>query len=123
LVYNGGTLGTCVSDINLKNISGPFKVENALDKITRLNPVRYTLKKDPLNQPLVGLVAQEVEQFAPEFVTKTEEGKQIKYGELQWLQIEAIKELKKEVDAQQHQIQKLKQIVCQDHPDMEVCKE
>jgi len=96
LVYNGGTLGTCVSDINLKNIIGPFKVENALDKITRFNPVRYTFKKDSSGQVLVGLVAQEVEQFAPEFVTETEDGKQIKYGELQWLQIEAIKELKKE---------------------------
>jgi prepilin-type N-terminal cleavage/methylation domain-containing protein len=98
LVYNGGTLGTCASDINLKNIISSFKIDNALDKIIKLNPVKYTFKKDPSGQILIGLIAQEVEQFAPEFVTQTEEGKQIKYGDLQWLQIEAIKELKKEND-------------------------
>jgi hypothetical protein len=109
LVYNGGTLGSCASDINLKNIISPFKIDNALDKIIKLNPVKYTFKKDPSGQILIGLIAQEVEQFAPEFVTQTEEGKQIKYGDLQWLQIEAIKELKKENEAFKSKITQLEQ--------------
>jgi hypothetical protein len=109
LVYNDGTLGTCASDINLKNIISPFKIDNALDKIIKLNPVKYTFKKDPSGQILIGLIAQEVEQFAPEFVTQTEEGKQIKYGDLQWLQIEAIKELKKENEAFKSKITQLEQ--------------
>jgi hypothetical protein len=109
LVYNGGTLGTCSSDINLKNVISPFKIDNALDKIIKLNPVKYTFKKDPSGQILIGLIAQEVEQFAPEFVTQTEEGKQIKYGDLHWLQIEAIKELKKENEAFKSKITQLEQ--------------
>ncbi|MGC8851964.1 MAG: tail fiber domain-containing protein, partial [Minisyncoccia bacterium] len=96
LVYNGGTLGTCASDLRLKNVLGPFIIENSLNKLIQLNPVKYTFKKDP-NQILTGLIAQDVLNIAPELVTEDENGyKQIKYGELQWMQIQAIKELKQE---------------------------
>jgi len=104
LVYNGGTLGTCVSDIRLKDNITDLSFNNALAKVISLQPKQFTLKNDP-SQKITGLIAQEVEQFAPELVVTDEKGyKQIKYGDVQWLLIEAIKE-------QQKEIEKLKKII------------
>jgi len=98
LVYNGGSLGICVSDIRLKDNITDLSFNNALAKVLSLQPKQFTLKNDPL-QKISGLIAQEVEQFAPELVVTDEKGyKQIKYGDVQWLLIEAIKEQQKEIE-------------------------
>jgi len=104
LVYNGGTLGTCTSDIRLKDNITDLSFNNALAKVLSLQPKQFTLKNDP-SQKISGLIAQEVEQFAPELVTTDEKGyKQIKYGDVQWLLIEAIKEQQKEIEELKAQI-------------------
>ncbi|MEM7819713.1 MAG: tail fiber domain-containing protein [Candidatus Aenigmatarchaeota archaeon] len=107
LIYNGGTLGTCVSDENLKNIIGQFYVQSPLEKVTKLQPVKYTFKSDP-NQTLVGLLANEVEKIVPELIEIKDDQKQIKYGEMQWLLLEAIKEQQKQIEQQQKEIDELK---------------
>jgi hypothetical protein len=105
LVYNGGTLGTCVSDIRLKDNITDLSFNNALAKVISLQPKQFTLKNDP-SQKISGLIAQDVEQFAPELVVTDEKGyKQIKYGDVQWLLIEAIKEQQKEIEELKAQIQ------------------
>jgi len=98
VVYNGGTLGTCVSDIRLKDNITDLSFNNALTKVLSLKPKQFTLKNDP-SQKISGLIAQDVEQIAPELVVTDEKGyKQIKYGDIQWLLIEAIKEQQKEIE-------------------------
>jgi len=79
------------SDIRIKtNIS---KIENALEKIQKLNGITYN-KFDNLNKE-TGLIAQEVQDVLPEAVFKDENGYlNIAYGNLMGLVIEAIKELK-----------------------------
>lgn len=109
LVYNGGTLGTCVSEAELKNIISPFQIEGALDKIVKLQPVKYSFKSDPSGQILIGLIAQDTEKIVPELIETTLDGKkQIKYGELQWLQLEAIKELQNKINKLENENQDLK---------------
>lgn len=109
LVYNGGTLGTCVSEAELKNIIIPFQIEGALDKIVKLQPVKYSFKSDPSGQILIGLIAQDTEKILPELIETTLDGKkQIKYGELQWLQLEAIKELQNKINKLENENQDLK---------------
>ena len=73
-------------------------LESPLDKITKLRGVSYNLKKN--KQPSIGMIAEEVEQIFPELVSKDEDGKAaaMSYGRMTAVLLEAIKELKQEVD-------------------------
>ncbi|MCS7185234.1 MAG: tail fiber domain-containing protein, partial [bacterium] len=79
------------SDISLKtNIT---KIdENILNKLTKLEPVRFKWKNS--GEESVGLIAQEVEKIFPELVYTTPNGtKSIDYGKLTIYLIKAIKEM------------------------------
>jgi peptidoglycan hydrolase CwlO-like protein len=53
-----------------------------------------------------GLIAQEVEEFAPELITTDQNGyKQIKYGDIQWLMLQTIQEQQKTIENQQKLIE------------------
>jgi hypothetical protein len=107
VVYNGGTLGTCISDIRLKENIQNLTFTNPLEKVLNLQPKKFTFKND--NQEITGLIAQEVEQIAPELVTSDENGyKRIKYGYIQWLLLEAIKEQQKQIEQLQKENQEVK---------------
>jgi hypothetical protein len=109
LVYNGGTLGTCASDIRLKDNIMNLTFDNAIEKVIKLQPKKFVFKQDP-NQEMHGLIAQEVEEFAPELITTDQNGyKQIKYGDVQWLTVEAIKDLNNRVIQLEEENQILKQ--------------
>lgn len=88
------------SDIKLKeNI---VNVENALDKVQQLNGVEFTWKKN--GEKSAGVIAQDVEKVLPQAVKEvtdlqTDEAyKTVKYDALHAILIEAIKELKAEID-------------------------
>ncbi|MCI0330836.1 MAG: tail fiber domain-containing protein [candidate division Zixibacteria bacterium] len=105
--------GTCVSDKRLKKNVQPF--EPLLDKLARLEPVRFDWRKEEypkLNLPAVrdqGLIAQEVEKILPELVTTDENGfKAIQYHELPLLLLQAIKEQQKEIEELKKEMAKLK---------------
>ena len=69
-------------------------IENALDKIDKLNGVSYFNKLSKSNE--IGLIAQDVKEVIPEVVT--EDGLLgIQYGNMIGLLIEGIKELRKEI--------------------------
>ena len=69
-------------------------IENALDKIDKLNGVSYFNKLSKSNE--IGLIAQDVKEIIPEVVT--EDGLLgIQYGNMIGLLIEGIKELRKEI--------------------------
>jgi hypothetical protein len=73
------------------------KIENALDKLLSLNGITYTMNNDEKRK--TGLIAQEVKEVLPEAISTDTNGfYNISYGNLAGLIIEAIKELKSEID-------------------------
>ena len=83
------------SDVNLKeNI---VKIDAALSKVSNLNGVYFSWKAT--QEKSIGLIAQEVEAIFPEVIgTDVNNNKTVGYGNLVAVLIEAIKELKAEVD-------------------------
>lgn len=72
-------------------------VENGLDLVSQLRGVWYN--KIAEEDRKVGVIAQEVEEVLPEVVhTDTEGMKSVDYGKMVGVLIEAIKELKQEID-------------------------
>ncbi len=88
---------TAFSDARLKeNVS---TIENALDKVDNLRGVNYNMKDS--DDAKIGVIAQEVEEILPQVVRTSDDEMQTKsvdYGKLCAVLIEAVKELKKEVD-------------------------
>ena len=84
---------TAYSDARLK--TDVDTIENALDKVTKLRGVSYT--KVDTDQRGIGVIAQEIEEVLPEVV---QDGayKSVAYGNIVGVLIEAIKELKAELD-------------------------
>ena len=83
-------------------------IPNALDKVSMLNGVTYNWKKfdENKNQEIhanegtdVGVIAQEIEAVFPDIVQTRENGyKAVKYDRLVAVLIEAVKELKAEIN-------------------------
>ena len=89
---------TTNSDERLKE--NVITVDNALSKVTDLRGVYFNKKTNPADRK-IGLIAQEVERVIPEVVIedKTEDKiKSVAYASLIGLLVEAIKDLKDEVD-------------------------
>ena len=96
---------TAFSDIRLKK--DVKTIENALDKVCKLRGVEYTRKSNEERE--IGVIAQEVKEIVPELVTIQEEDNSIngdglkdihtmKYQNTVGLLIEAIKDLKAEIE-------------------------
>jgi hypothetical protein len=78
-------------------------IENALEKVQKINGVEFDWIPDPVNHGYqghdVGVIAQEIEEVVPELVRTRNSGyKAVKYDKIVALLIEAIKDLKKEID-------------------------
>lgn len=86
------------SDIQLK--TDIKKIDNALTKICSLQGITYsTINDNNNNKRETGLIAQEVNEILPEAISINNEGYlNIAYGNLAGIIIEAIKELKKDID-------------------------
>jgi len=86
---------TAYSDINLKkNIE---LIDNALNKVQCIRGV--TFERIDSGARGTGVIAQEIEKVLPEVVMEDENGiKSVAYGNVVGLLIEAIKELKAEID-------------------------
>ena len=89
---------TAFSDKTLKTDINT--INDALGIVGKLRGVSYKWKEN--NEPSIGVIAQEVEQVIPEVVhTSEHNGKEVKsvdYGKMVGVLIEAIKELKAEVE-------------------------
>jgi len=114
---NGATSWSANSDMRLKNKTGD--ILNALEDINKIEPLRFTWKYGPDNNPHVGVSAQSVENIVPEAidrgvdVERQREGDEtlymrVRYTELIPLSIAAIKELKAEVESLKAEIASLK---------------
>jgi hypothetical protein len=95
-VTASGTV-TANSDIRLKdNIE---LIENPIEKLEKIRGVSFTRKdQDDKEQRHIGVIAQEVEEVLPELIRECDGIKSVAYGNLTAVLIEAIKELKNEVD-------------------------
>ncbi len=75
-------------------------LEHSLSKVKRLRGVSYTWKDS--NKPQgkqIGVIAQELEEIYPEFVTTRENGfKAVNYSQMTAILIEAVKELNEKVE-------------------------
>ncbi len=108
LHVNGSVAGTSaynnLSDKRYKKDILP--IENALDKILALNGITFNWDKEATDMNLddnnhIGLLAQDVEKIVPQAVTTgtdENETKSVAYTDLVPVLIEAIKELKAEID-------------------------
>jgi hypothetical protein len=74
-------------------------IPNALDKVIQLRGVEFDRNDIEGNPHQIGVIAQEVEKIIPEVVQANTDGiKSVAYGNLVGLLIEAIKDLKEEVN-------------------------
>lgn len=121
LYYNGGTLGSCLSDIRLKKNINSFNL--GLPQILGLKPVTYQFNglggTTDDGKTKTGLIAQDVEKVAPGLVStqqvklnpndKTEtEVKAVDYNALTFTLINAVKEQQKEIESLRQEIEELK---------------
>jgi len=90
-----------ISDIRLKENIEP--ITNALDKVSQIGGYTFAYKKNP-DVRMTGVIAQEVEKVLPEVIYTTadinsgEENLAVRYENMIGLLVEAIKELKTEVE-------------------------
>jgi hypothetical protein len=103
-IWTSGNV-TAYSDIAVK--TNLVKIPNALEKVCSINGYTYERTdyikdlEDPEAPDVLrqaGVVAQEVEKILPEVVSGKDGNKAVAYGNMVALMIEAIKELKAEVD-------------------------
>ena len=83
------------SDVRVKeNIK---TIDNSLEKVSKLRGVEFNKIGD--NEKSIGVIAQEIEKVIPEVVKEDDKGmKSVAYGNISGLLIEAIKELKAEIE-------------------------
>ena len=99
------------SDQRLKTNLQP--IENSLDKVKSLTGYTFNwnelAENKPQDQREAGVIAQDVEAVLPEVTTTRDDGyKAVRYEKMVPMLIEAIKELSDKVDAQQQEIERLR---------------
>jgi hypothetical protein len=96
-ITTNATSWTSNSDSRLKNIISP--INNAVDKLSTLNPVIYSWKSDNTNKENIGLIAQDVEAIFPQVIDTNKDGYLgVRYTELVPVLVKAIQELKAEIE-------------------------
>jgi hypothetical protein len=92
--------GTCASDENLKTNILTLDTADMLTKIAGMNPVTYNWKDNATGTTQYGIIAQQIETVAPEFVeTDANGGKKVHFDMFNTYFIGAIKELNKKMFA------------------------
>ncbi|MBL7727637.1 MAG: tail fiber domain-containing protein, partial [Dinghuibacter sp.] len=95
------------SDMRLKKNIQPLN--NALSKISQLNGYTYNWKDNSNTDEQIGLLAQEIQKTYPQLVKESDNGTlSVNYSGMIPVLLQAIKELKKENEEQQKQIDALK---------------
>ena len=104
---NGSTTFQPPSDRRLKNILGNYN--KGLNEIVKLKPVKFNYKYDKAKKEHIGLIAQEVQPYFPESVTKNAKGYLfLNVDPIHFAYINAVKELKAENDRLKNENNKIK---------------
>tara|TARA_Y100000385_G_scaffold283810_1_gene340661 strand:- start:56 stop:1489 length:1434 start_codon:yes stop_codon:yes gene_type:complete len=91
--------GDFISESDARVKENVQTIENALDKVNAMRGVTFTKINSDDGRTHAGVIAQEVEAVLPEVVSEKDDGmKSVSYGNMVGLLIEAIKELKEEVE-------------------------
>jgi hypothetical protein len=108
------------SSLRFKTNVEPFR--EGLDVVQRLRPISFTWKDGGM--PDIGLGAEEVAEVAPSLTITNSVGEPegVKYDRLNIVLINAVKEQQAQIQRQQDEIDALKGLVCQAHPDADVCR-
>ena len=94
------------SDRRLKNIGSKFT--DGLDKLSKVNIYNFTFKNDKKKNPRVGVIAQELQKIFPNAVSKGADGYlRIRWDELFYAAINAVKELDNKLIALVNRVTKL----------------
>ena len=107
-VDNTGKIGHLSSSVRYKeNISDMSNVDWLFD----LRPVNFTYKADENHKVSYGLIAEEVEEINPEFVSYDSEGRPetVTYSELISPLLKAVQEQQKQIEVLQAEIERLKE--------------
>lgn len=108
----GGGSWSTASDARLKDVGGSF--DKGLEALAAIEPVTYRYREDnpagfPSDETHVGVVAQVVEEVLPEAVTTNEDGYRLVNNDpILWTMLNAIKELKAEIDERKSEIADLR---------------
>ena len=87
----------------LKNIGTKFSV--GLEELSKIKVYNYTFKNDKNKKPHVGVIAQELQKVFPTAVFVGEDGYlRIRWDEMFYAAINAVKELDKKISAIAHRI-------------------
>jgi hypothetical protein len=104
-----GQLGIRASSARFKEAIKPMN--EASEAILSLRPVSFHYKKelDPKGEQQFGLVAEEVAQVAPDLVARDDQGKPftVRYGEVNAMLLNEFLKARRQIDAQQKQIDAL----------------
>jgi hypothetical protein len=113
-------LAHCSSSLRYKTDVRPFS--GGLDIVSRLRPIAFAWKQGGMQD--VGLAAEDVEQVEPLLTFRNDEGEieGVKYNQLSAVFVNAIRDQQAQIERQQAQIDALKGLVCQSHPDVDVCR-
>jgi hypothetical protein len=113
-------IATCASSLRYKTAVRPFA--GGLDIVRRLRPIAFTWKRSGMHD--LGLGAEDVEQVEPLLTFRNDKGEieDVKYNQLSAVFVNAIKAQQAQIERQQDQIDALKGLVCQSHPDADVCR-
>ena len=97
------------SDRRLKNVEEAFT--SGLDKIKQLKVYNFTFKNDTNKTPQVGVIAQDLQKVFPNAVTKGEDGfLRIRWDEIFYALVNAVKELDTKVEALIKREQKINEL-------------
>ena len=100
ITTTGDVIAFSSSDERLK--TNLIKIDSALNKVTQISGYHFEWKdmdEAPHQGKDIGVIAQEIEKVLPEIVSERDTGyKAVNYQKLTALLIEAVKELKEEID-------------------------
>lgn len=120
-------ISTCSSSLRYKTNVQTF--HGGLELINRLRPITFTWKQNGAKD--LGLGAEEVEQIEPLLTFRNDKGEVegVKYGQLNIVLINAVKEQQAQIQEQQEQLREqrnqlaaLKKLVCRSHRSVGVCR-
>jgi len=113
-------VATCSSSLRYK--TGVRNFVGGLEIVRRLRPIAFSWKDGGMHD--VGFGAEEVERVEPLLTTRNDKGEieGVKYGQITTVLVNAVKEQQQIIEQQQKQIEALKKLVCQSHPNADACK-
>lgn len=100
-ITSNGDITAFAASSDVRKKENIVKIDNALQKVLQIGGYTYNFKND--DRKLAGVIAQELEEVLPEVIYEIDDvefgkSKAVRYGNIVGLLIEAIKELKSEVD-------------------------